>query len=61
MAGKRAERSYISQETVFIDWSVVRRVRRKAIQLQGQFLTRLVGRIYRQCLEELGLWEVREW
>lgn len=53
---ERCEKSYITGDTVFIDDSVVRRVRRKAIKMKGQLFLRLVGVHYQQCLEELGLW-----
>ena len=50
-------KAYISDETVFIDASIVRRVKRKALQMQGQLSLHFAGVHYQQCLEELGLWE----
>ena len=52
------QNSYISNEMIFVDASIVRRVNRKAIQMQGQLSLHFVGRFYQQCLEELGLWDV---
>jgi hypothetical protein len=53
---ERIEKAYTGGEAVFIDESVVRRVRRKAIRMQGQITLRIIGKIYQKCLEELGLW-----
>ena len=57
-ASNDVQKSYISDETIFIDASIVRRVNRKALQMQGQLSLHFVGRFYQQCLEELGLWDV---
>lgn len=57
-ASNDVQKSYISNETIFIDASIVRRVKRKALQMQGQLSLHFVGRFYQQCLEELGLWDV---
>jgi hypothetical protein len=53
---ERIEKAYTGGEAVFIDESVVRRVRRKTIRMQGQITLRIIGKIYQKCLEELGLW-----
>ena len=53
-------KTYISDNTVFIDASVVHRVRRKALQMQGQLSLHFMGKHYQSCLEELGLWDMRK-
>lgn len=53
---ERCEKSYITGDTVFIDDSVVRRVRRKAIKMKGQLFLHFVGVSYQKCLKELGIW-----
>lgn len=59
-AGQRRCSSYRTDETVFIDAAVVRRVKRKAIQMKSRVLTHFAGTMYQQCMEELGIWEVKE-
>lgn len=59
-AGERKCSSYRTDETVFIDAAVVRKVKRKAIQMKSQVLTHFAGTMYQQCMEELGIWEVRK-
>lgn len=55
-----AEKAYISEDTIFVDASVVHRVRRKALQMQGQLSLHFMGKHYQSCLEELGLWNMRK-
>lgn len=51
-----AEKAYVSEDTIFVDASVVRRVHRKALQMQGQLSLHFMGVHYQQCLDDLGLW-----
>lgn len=55
-----AQRNYRSQDTVFIDADVIRKVKRKAIQMKDKLSTHFMGVHYQQCLEELGLWNMEE-
>lgn len=55
-----AEKAYVSEDIIFVDVSVVRRVRRKALQMQGQLSLHFMGKYYQSCLEELGLWNMRK-
>ena len=54
------DKAYVSEDTIFIDASVVHRVRRKALQMQGQLSLHFMGKHYQGCLEELGLWNMRK-
>lgn len=56
----RMQHSYQTDDTVFIDTEMIRKVKRKAIQMKGKLSLRFAGRIYQQCMEELGIWEVEE-
>ena len=51
-----AEKAYVSEDIIFVDVSVVRRVHRKALQMQGQLSLHFMGVHYQQCLDDLGLW-----
>ena len=53
-----AEKAYVSEDIIFVDVSVVRRVRRKALQMQGQLSLHFMGVHYQQCLDDLGLWSI---
>lgn len=59
-AGERKCSSYRTDETVFIDAVVIRKVKRKAIQMKNRISTHIAGVFYQQCMEELGIWEVRK-
>lgn len=50
--------SYRTDETVFIDAAVIRRVKRKAIQMKSRICTHIAGTFYKQCMEELGIWDI---
>lgn len=52
--------SYRTDETVFIDAAVVRKVKRKTIQMKSRISTHIAGVFYQQCMEELGIWDVGE-
>lgn len=47
-----------TDETVFIDAAVIRRVKRKAIQMKSRISTHIAGTFYQQCMEELGIWDI---
>lgn len=50
--------NYHPDETVFIDAAVIRRVKRKAIQMKSRICTHIAGTFYQQCMEELGIWDI---
>ena len=52
------QKSYTCDDTVFIDESLVRKIKRKAIRMQGQLSLHFAGVHYQQCMEELGLWDI---
>lgn len=52
--------SYRCQEYVYQDVEALRNVKMKAIRMKGSPLTRSMGIHYQRCLEELGLWIMKE-
>lgn len=56
-AAERKCSSYRTDETIFIDAAVVRKVKRKAIQMKSRIYTHIAGVFYQQCMEELGVWD----
>lgn len=57
---RAADKAYVSEDTIFIDANIVHRVRRKALQMQGQLSLHFMGKHYQSCLEELGLWNMKK-